>query len=158
MNTRAIIIAAGKGLRWKNYKGIEKHFMKIDGEAIIHRTVRLLKEFGVDDIYVVGKTKKYEIEGTKLYKPKFTKEYYDADKFLSSKNLWNKKGKTLVLYGDVYFTRQAIDQIVNYAHVDWLLFGRPFASLLTGKRYGECLHKLFMIVIFEDIRKHCISL
>jgi choline kinase len=84
---RAIILAAGKGSRWNKHLGIFKHFLKIDNETLIHRTVRLLLERNVTEIYVVGPNKEYEISHTKLYIPKLKKEYYDADKFLSSKDL-----------------------------------------------------------------------
>jgi len=146
MKKRAIIIAAGEATRWNNYLGVSKHFIEIDGEPIIKRTVRLLLENGVDDIYVVGKTKEYEIEGSKLYVPKLTPEYHDADKFLSSKDLWLRYedggGKTMVLYGDVYFTEYAIDKIVHCDHKDWLLFGRALDSELTTN-CGECFAQTF---------------
>lgn len=39
-----IIMADGKGTRWNNFNNIPKHFIEIDGEKIIFRTVRLLNE------------------------------------------------------------------------------------------------------------------
>ena len=39
-----IIMCDGKGTRWKNYKDIPKHFVKINGEPLIKRTVRQLNE------------------------------------------------------------------------------------------------------------------
>lgn len=129
---RVIIAAAGKGSRWDNYLGIDKHFVEIDGEPIIKRTVRLLNKMGIDDICVVGPDDRYKIEGSELYIPKLTPEYYDADKFLSSKDLWLEDGKTILLFGDVYFTERALDTIVNHSHQDWLAFGRPFESEITG--------------------------
>jgi len=143
INIRAIIIAAGKATRWNDYKKTNKHFIEIDHEPILHRTVRLLRENHVDDIWIIGKDKQYKTEGSNLYIPKFTKEYGDADKFLSSRELWSKEGKTLVIYGDVYFTEDAIQQIVHYRHEDWLLFARPFGSRLTGKGCGECFAQTF---------------
>src|SRR5690606_1796938 len=115
MKTRAIIIAAGKGSRWNNYNGIDKHFLEIDGEPIIHRTVRLLNENGVDDVYVVGKDDRYKISGSQLYIPTLNPANYDADKFLSSKDLWLRdEGRTIVFYGDVYFTEMAIKTILDF--------------------------------------------
>ena len=150
---RAILIAGGEGTRWKNYKNLEKHFAEVDGEPIIQRTVRLLKENGVDDIWIVAKTKKYELGGTKLYIPKFTPEYGDADKFLSSKELWNEDGRTIVFYGDVFFTERAMEKIINHRHRDWLLFARPFASDITGCDCGECFAQSFYHDHIDEHRK-----
>jgi len=44
-----IIMADGKGTRWNNFNNIPKHFIEINGEKIIFRTVRLLNETGVED-------------------------------------------------------------------------------------------------------------
>ena len=142
MHKRAIIIAAGKETRWDNYLGINKHFIEIDGEKILHRTVRLLNEAGIDDVWVVGKDEQYDIHGSKLFIPKFTPEYHDADKFLSSSSLWLDNGKTHVIYGDCYFTKEAIDEILDWDIEGWFLFGRGFVSRLTGN-CGECFAQTF---------------
>jgi hypothetical protein len=151
--TRAIIIAAGEASRWRNYLGIPKHFAPIDGEPIIHRTVRLLRERNITEIYVVGPTddSRYIIEGTTLFTP--IKEPYnqDADKFLNSRDLWNTAGRTVVFYGDVFFTEYAMDSIVNFEGKDWTLFCRFDASKITGTRWGECFAQSFYP---KDIEKH----
>lgn len=135
---RAIIIAAGDATRWNNYLGVQKHFIEIDGEPIIHRTVRLLNKNGVSDVHVVGKTKDYRIPGSEWFKPKLNPDNYGADKFLSSRELWLEDGRTIILYGDCYFTDNAIRWIVTCNHDDWLLFARPYFSRVTGGEYGEC--------------------
>ena len=43
-----IIMADGKGTRWQNYNDIPKHFIEINGEKIIERTVRLLRDNSKD--------------------------------------------------------------------------------------------------------------
>jgi choline kinase len=113
---RAVIIAAGEATRWGNYLNTPKHLIEIDGEPILHRTVRLLRLNGVTDIFVVSKDDpRYLIEGANQYIAKLNYENNaDADKFLSSKNLWNTQGRTLVLYGDVYFTYAAMQTICDF--------------------------------------------
>lgn len=160
---RAIIIAAGEATRWDNYLGVEKHFIEIEGEPIIHRTVRLLNEQGVDDVWVVGKDDRYDIQGSTLYVPTFHPEYYDADKFLNSKDLWLHDARNLVLYGDVYFTERAIWKIMHppYDPVSeskpvrdrsgWYLYARPFGSDTTGNGDGECFAQAIMP---NDLRQH----
>lgn len=150
MKQRAILIAAGEATRWGNYLNTPKHFIEIDGEKILHRAVRLLREEGIDDVWVVGKTEDYNIPGAQLYIPHFTPAYHDADKFLSSRSLWLRDGRTMVLYGDCYFTKDAMHQIINNAHRDWMLFARPFDSKITGGS-GECFAQCFYP---ENIEEH----
>src|SRR5690606_32039339 len=73
-------------------------------------------------------------------------ENADADKFLSSRTLWNETGRTIVLYGDVYFTAEAMNKIVNSKERDWTLFCRPTPSRVTGHKWGEC----FAISFYKD--------
>lgn len=82
---RAIIIAAGDGTRWGNYLDRPKHFIEIDGETILHRTVRLLNENGITDVHVVGgRDPRYLIAGSELYLPNLNPDNGGADKFLST--------------------------------------------------------------------------
>lgn len=146
MNTRAIILCAGEATRWANYLNTPKHLVEIEGERILDRTVRLLRAQGVRDIHVVVKSDdlRYRIPGSRLYVASVDYELNaDADKFLSSRVLWNGNGRTLVIYGDCYFTEEAIEAIVSEARIEWLLFCRPFPSALTGTPWGECFAQSF---------------
>jgi hypothetical protein len=155
--TLAIIIAAGQASRWAGYLGIPKHLIEIDGEPIIHRAVRLLQERGVDDVYVVGPPgdSRYVIPGSQLYVPVKNTAHHDADKFLNSKTLWNSSGRTLVVYGDVYFTDAAMDRIVGYEEQSWTLFCRFGPSKLTGTNWGECFVQSFYP---QDVEEHELNL
>lgn len=144
ISTRAIIICAGEVTRWNKYLGVDKHFIEIDDEQILKRTVRLLKKNGIKDIYIVSKEdKRYAIKGTKQFVPKLNEYNGGVDKFLNSQELWLQKGRTIVLYGDVYFSEYAMETIVNHNHVDWQLFGRAFGSRITGCKWGECFAQSF---------------
>lgn len=145
-NTKAIIICAGEATRWGDYLNTKKHLIEIEGERLLDRTVRLLKERGVKEIYIVVKriSPEYQVEGAAQWvanlKPE---ENADADKFLSSKELWNEEGRTLVFYGDCYFTEEAMDTICNFESREWTLFCRPGASEITGTPWGECFAQSF---------------
>lgn len=162
---RAVIICAGEATRWRDFMGVPKHLIRIEGEVILHRTVRLLKEQGVDDIVIVSKDdNRYNIEGTTQYiiTPNY-EENADADKFLSSKGVWNTSGKTLMIYGDCYFTDKAIFRIVNACRrrADWMLFCRPTESKVTGSKWGECFCMFIPsghINLFEDKLHHIAEL
>ena len=144
IETRAIIIAAGEAKRWNNYLNVPKHLIEIDGEPILYRTVRLLRERGVSDIHIVGpQDDRYKVSGANLYVPTKEPKNQDADKFLNSRYLWNKEGRTVVLYGDVFFTDDAMDSIVNFERIEWTLFCRFKRSSITGTRWGECFAQSF---------------
>ena len=154
MKTIAILLCAGEATRWSNYLNSPKHLINIEGERLLDRTTRLIKEAGIDDIYVV--TKEYdERYDTNYSKQEVVKVDYeanaDADKFLSSKHLWNKEGRTIVFYGDCYFTEEAIRRIVNFKSEEWTLFCRPTASIITGCPYGECFAQSFYP---KDLKEH----
>ena len=152
--TRAIIICAGEATRWANYMGVKKHFIEVEGEAILHRTVRLLNEYGIDDIGVVAKDDEYNSTEYAMYKPVISEHNGGVDKFLNSQHLWLNDGRTIVLYGDVYFTEYAMQTIANHAHRDWQLFARAFGSRYTGRKWGECFAQSFYPEhIAEHLRK-----
>jgi len=152
-DTTAIIIAGGEASRWKDYLGSPKHLIKINEEPILYRTVRLLKYNNITNIYIVSKDDaRYKVEGTTQFIPDFNyKDNADADKFLNSKSLWNEKGRTIVLYGDVFFTEEAMKTICNYTVKDWTLFCRPNGSRFTGGIHGECFVQSFYT---NHIEKH----
>jgi hypothetical protein len=152
---KAVIIAAGKAERWGNHLGVAKHFAPLAGEPIIVRTVRLLRERGVDDIVVVGPDERYDIDGARLFVP--THDYGsfgDADKFLSSRAEWSQGGRTVVLYGDVFFTDHAMDTIVGHGVREWTLFARPYASKVTHKPWPECFAQSFWPEHRDEHERH----
>jgi hypothetical protein len=118
-----IIPAAGFGFRWGFYwkerkddeaRGWHKHLAEINGEAIIHRLVRLFQEAGVEDIWVLSRYPElYTINGTTHYEPAVTPENGDADKFINSIPLWTQDDRTVLVYGDVYITPEAVATIVT---------------------------------------------
>lgn len=141
MNTKIIILCAGEATRWKDYLGTKKHLIEINGETLLKRTTRLLNERGMNDISVITKEydERYDTEysNQEVVKIDYEKNA-DADKFLSSKHLWNKGGRTVILYGDVYFTEEAINTILKFDKKHWTLFAREKASQITGTKWGEC--------------------
>lgn len=102
------------------------------------RTVRLLRANGLRDIVIVGPDERYKIKGSQLFIPRKNPDDGDLDKFLNSQECWNTKGRTLIVYGDVYFTDDAIRWILGDKRTEFVLHARPFNSHLTGTPWGEC--------------------
>jgi len=153
-NPRIIIIAAGDATRWGNYMGVPKHYAVINGEPIIQRIVRLLLERGQDDVWVVSKG--YQIPGVHAYRPKLNPDNHDADKFISSSSLWAKKKRTIVMYGDVYFTEQAIDTILADETPLYRMFCRPTGNKRFNYPHGECFALSFYPVDHEFVM-YCLN-
>jgi len=127
MVTKCIIICAGEATRWENYLGVPKHLIKIGGETIIERIVKLIHKYKQDVVDVVivakdNKDKRYQVNGARTVNAFLRPENLDADKFLSSSFLWSEGSRTLVIYGDVWFSEEAMEQIMAYQGKDWVLF------------------------------------
>lgn len=142
-STRYLILCAGPGSRWTGDHPVTKkpkHFAPIHGEALLHRTVRLVKQNDPEaDIRVVVadlSDDRYKLPGTKRARAELTPELAGLDKVMSSRKLWNKSGRTVILFGDVFYTEAAASLICVFGG-PWTLFGRPTGSRFTGKPWSE---------------------
>jgi hypothetical protein len=132
---KVLVLAAGNGDRWENYRGTAKHFLNVEGEVLIERTVRQLKRY-TNDIVVVGSSDAYAIKGTSLYITKPTDEdvdFGDLLKFYSSMTLWSDT-RTVLVFGDVYFTDEAMDQIMTTDDSFTFLLRDSFNALGGSRR------------------------
>ena len=62
---RAIILAAGSGLRLNQHtKDIPKALLDLNGKSILERQISLLREYGINEIFVVTgyKREKYVLK------------------------------------------------------------------------------------------------
>jgi len=113
-----IIMADGKGVRWNNYNGIPKHLVKVNGEILIERTVKQLNNFDKNaDVIITSHDNRYEFNGSKRYEP--LNNSIEIDRFtfeLIEDNI-------CFLYGDTYYTDEAIKTIINSPAEDILFFG-----------------------------------
>lgn len=170
-----IIIAAGEATRWGGHTGVPKHFVRVPyklqtGEEVevplLRRTIQQLYHREIVPIVIAKR-------GAEGYKFKHARTEYvetdydkneDADKFLSSAHLWDKEGRTVILWGDVFFTEGAMDRIFSQSpHQamagtlparDWTLYCRPNGSTLTGTRYGENFALAFYPEHHELMKEH----
>ena len=126
---KAIVLAAGSGTRWKNYLGIPKQLIKIDGEPLLFRTIRQLRARGFEVLVTVpsigyfGEIPAKQIVGV---------DEIEVDKFINAK----EHVGAIFFWGDTYFTDEAMDKITKSKY-DLRFFGRKRGSEITGKNYGE---------------------
>lgn len=135
-NTRVIVLAAGDATRWGNYRGTPKHLVKIEGKTLLERTCSQFLKY-TDDVCVIGANEDYKVDGTSLYVIKAQNTHWkDAAKFLSSQNLWLRNGRTVLVFGDVYFTSEAVKTIMKDKDA-FKFFLRTGPSELSGARWKE---------------------
>lgn len=147
-----IIMCAGKGTRWNNYLGVPKHLIEINGETLLGRTTRLLKENGIKDYIITTSDTRY-----KKYGETMPQSFNDCeiDRFEPI------NGKEIVyLYGDVYYSEDAIKTIINTPTDNILFFGscvEVFAVKIKNKKlFYEHKDKVKRLYLKKEINR-CIG-
>lgn len=134
---RALILCAGQAARWSG--DTPKQLVRLRGEPVVHRAVRLLRSEGVDDVRLVvrdARDPQWKVPGASRATARLDPGRVQADKVLSSEHLWNPSGRTLVLFGDVYWTDDALARLVADDR-PWVAIGRSGASTFTGCAHRE---------------------
>ena len=149
MTFTAIVLAAGEGKRWNNYTDVPKHLLEIDGKSLIQRTTRQISAYA-DKTFVVGTDDSYKTEFSELFIPEKKKSPLEMHKFSSSEELWSER--TVLLFGDVYYTDEAISTIVQDTE-DFTFFLRSGPSSFTQKTYGEIYAFSFLDSIHRKLKE-----
>lgn len=143
---RAIICAqGGTDSRWevagRPYLGVPKHLISIDGETLIARTVRLLREHDVDDIVITAPPgdPRYELPGARTVTLEDPAPHGSRGMNLitATRPLWSPDTPTALMFGDVYYTDAAIAAITGETHPEPWWFRRPTKSRVTGHPWDE---------------------
>lgn len=131
-----IIMADGKGTRWNNHQDIPKHFIQFDGETLLARTVRLLKEKDPTcEVIITSHDPRYEVEGAVRYEPqnnvleidRFTRELIEND--------------ICFLYGDTYYSESSVELIVEHDVEDLLFFGNEKSIVAVKVKDAEVFER-----------------
>lgn len=141
-----IIMADGKGTRWGNYQDKPKHLIEIDGETLLGRTVRLLKEKDPEcEVVITSHDKRYEFEGATRYEPQ--NNHLEIDRFTEELIA----DDICFLYGDTYYAEDAIEAITDTDAEDILFFGNERAIVAIKvsngrlfKQHVDRVRKLFL--------------
>lgn len=110
-------MADGKGSRWNNYMGHGKHDIRIGGETLLERTARLVHEYDSSaEVIITSHDRSLNIDGTVRYEPK--NNVLEIDRFTAE-----LIGDDMCfLYGDVYYSEEAVKAVVESAGKQPLLF------------------------------------
>ena len=113
-----ILMADGKGTRWNNYHNIPKHLIEIDGETLLTRTVRLLRENDARaDIVITSHDPRYEVPGARRYEPQ--NNHLEIDRFTEELIA----DDVCFLYGDTFYSESVIQKIADTPAEKLLFFG-----------------------------------
>jgi hypothetical protein len=146
MKDKLIIVANGEGTRWGNYRGTPKHLLEINGEPLLHRTVRLFTGF---DIVIVSSNPAYDVKGAVRHGPPAYGLHDVNTECLGTEPFWNREGRTVIVLGDIWFSDEAVETIKNHKDKDLHFFGRKDASSCNGKGWGELFAQSFYPEHFE---------
>lgn len=118
---------------------IPKQLMKVNGEVIIERTIRLLKENGIYDIALSTNGSLFDYLNIPILKHDNEFEHGANPKVITSKTSWlNAYYPTgepcCYLHGDVYYSDEAIKTIVETEVKDTMFFCVP--DLQDGRTTG----------------------
>ena len=110
---RAIILAAGSGLRLGEFtQDIPKTLVDVNGESILERQISLLKEYGINEIFVVTgyKREKHVLKNIEYI---FNARYSETEQ-LTSMMVARRKifGDVLIIFGDIIFDSDILKQVL----------------------------------------------
>ena len=111
---RAIILAAGSGLRLDQHtKDIPKVLIDINGKSILERQISLLRENGVNEIFVVtGYQREKHIRQDVEYI--FNPKYSETEQLTSMMTARRKiAGDVLIIFGDIIFDSDILQQVLS---------------------------------------------
>lgn len=133
---KVLIPCAGMATRWHGDK--PKQLVRLLGEPILHRTVRLLNENGIQPTIIVKDPRGVTFKVPKSYQAgaRLDESREQADKVASSRHLWPKSDRVVILWGDVFYTRAALESILGFEG-EWAMFARLGPSEVTGKDHKE---------------------
>lgn len=139
--TRYILTIAGEGSRWNNYKGVRKHLVPINNEPNLFRTIRLIKENDPNSKIYLACNFKFIPDGLDNSIEIFNGLNYvkgaESDRYINSSTYWNPEGRTVLIWGDVFFTKDGIKTICLPTN-NWLRYGRPGRCTYSHrKHWGE---------------------
>ena len=135
------------------YDNFEKHkaLTIINNEPLIARTIRLLKENGITDIYISASEKEFEKYGNVLY--------HDNSYYFDGKEVhgywvdayYPTEKPCIYLHGEVYYSEEAIKKIISLNPKVNTFIGNEVARNKEHKNWGEPFG--YIVVNQEEFRK-----
>jgi hypothetical protein len=151
-SARAILLCQGQQARLWNLKQ-PKHLMPFNGRPLLSRTISMLRDQGINDIILNAEaTDTWKHFAATNHVQRFAEpdqkpdqDYLDVLQHF--RHLWNTKGPTLWIYGDVVFSHAMIGQLCKGRAND-IFFVTRFSPSLGLARwraeiFGWSMHPRF---------------
>lgn len=145
-----IIMCGGDYPRWET----PRHLIDINGEPIVARTIRLLRDNGIEDIAISSNNSAFESFGVPVLKHD---NYYYCLAYNYTDGLWCNAfyptdEPTCYLFGDVVYSPDAIKTIINTDTNDVAFFGSapPFSRWYPKEWEEPFAFKVVNIQHFRD--------
>lgn len=136
-----------------SYKGADRHLYKIKGECIVARTIRLLKENGVEDIAISTNNPGYEEFGVPILHHE--NRYGAGGMWIEA--FYPSTAPTCYIFGDVVFSEEAIKTIVETKtdSIEYFASAPPFDPRFIKKWAEPYALKVQNIKLFRIKLKLC---
>lgn len=119
-----------------SFSDLPKPMVEVCGESLVVRTIRLLRENGIDDIAISSNDDGFEVYGV----PVLHHTNYDVSdkRFRWLYAFYPMSSPVCYLFGDVFYSTKAIKTIIDTKTEDIEFFAsaRPFSQLYC-KKYAE---------------------
>ena len=132
---RYIIMANGKGSRWKADSGIPKHLASVHGESLLERIVRQLIELKISDIVITSSNPSYTVYGAQRHEPASDK--FELDRFTTELIA----DDCCFLYGDTFYTDEAMRTIVKLSVPELMFVGSARSIVAVSIKKKEPFEK-----------------
>ncbi len=161
-NVSVVLTASGQGERW--HKDISSHKQLVplpDGNPLIQRTINMVRALGCHDVYVATVHDEIlkSIHGADMIHPSNCKAL--ADTILSSSAVFSQR--VVILLGDVFFSKEALNQIIQCEDAVRFFGKKSFAYLATrkGGRGGEIYALSFSVdqkeTVIDALKKNSLN-
>ncbi|MCB7038016.1 NTP transferase domain-containing protein [Eggerthella sinensis] len=138
---RCVIMANGRGSRWGNYRSVPKHLSVVDGETLLERTVRLVKELNPEaEVVISSSDERYEIPQARRHSPE--RDAYELDRFCFELI----EDETCFLYGDVFYTNEVMESILSTPCEGMLFWGSATSIYAVRVKRGAILRQCIEIL------------
>lgn len=133
---RYIIMADGRGTRWRDYDGTPKHLVTFGGETLLARTARLARSFDPDaEVIITSHDPSYETPGTTRHEPEHN--VLEIDRF--TRELI--EDGVCFLYGDTFYADGDMKTIVEEPAEALKFFGMRRSIVAVKVRDGSLFRR-----------------
>lgn len=139
MTSSVVVLAQGRQTRFTSLT-YPKCLIRVGGETLLMRTLRLIPGREANLIVPPDLTARAESPvlfppGTWAFRSLNEPGYCVLDGLIQTKDLWSRDGRTIILLGDVCYSRATIDAVFSDSR-DCVFFGSPDLSRTGGELYA----------------------